>query len=441
MMNPFLNQNNNLINDNNNQYFNQLNSINDQLNPFLNQQNSLMMNNNPMMMNVNPMMMNNNPVMMNANPMMMNINPMMMNVNPLMMNANPLMMNINPMMMNNNPSNNIINNKNLAQTDEDFKFNYENLDNFQKNLVNQVINFYHENGCYKMSLGNKIQIKQLIKQLFFYNTNNEDEIESFMKEFNYIKKEKKLIKFLNSNFKIYSINIPTFITKFDLYTIANKFKAFYSTNFLLIHNNKILKNDESSIDEISNNDYVIIIENRLYPDKSSYISLQKKYPFEDIITLGIFFENGITRNYSLNTEASIQEFISMVIEDNGLVRSDYKFIFNVKQLQNNSQMKIKESDLCDGSKIVCSGNHVDDSFRLYGKILKGEAKFKNGKITVEIGTLNDIGFFNDQIQSITSKHVKSIKIGELKLNRDSDNCLLLYGINEDFYFTFEIENQ
>ena len=411
-MNPFLNQNNNLINNNNNQYFNQLNSINDQLNPFLNQQNSLMMNNNPMMMNVNPMMMNNNPVMMNANPMMMNINPMMMNVNPLMMNANPLMMNINPMMMNNNPLNNIINNKNLAQTDEDFKFNYENLDFLQKNLVEQVINFYHENGCYKMSLGNKTQIKQLIKQLFFYNTNNEDDI-----------------------------NIPTFITKFDLYTIANKFKAFYSTNFLLIHNNKILKNDESSIDEISNNDYVIIIENRLYPDKSSYISLQKKYPFEDIITLRILFENGITRTYSLNIEASIQEFISMVIEDNGLVRSDYYFIFNAKQLQNNSQMKIKESGLYGGPKILCSKYHTKDSFHLYGKILKGEAKFKNGKITVYIGTLNDIGFFNDQIQSMTSKDVKSIKIGELKLNRDSDNCLLLYGINEDFYFTFEIENQ
>ena len=421
MMNPFLNQNNNLINNNNNnQYFNQLNSINDQLNPFLNQQNSLMMNNNPMMMNVNPMMMNNNPVMMNANPMMMNINPMMMNVNPLMMNANPLMMNINPMMMNNNPSNNIINNKNLAQTDEDFKFNYENLDNFQKNLVNQVINFYHENGCYKMSLENKTQIKQLI---------------------NYIKKEKKLIKFLNSNFEIFSINIPTFITKFDLYTIANKPKAFYSTNFLLIHNNKILKNDESSIDEISNNDYVIIIENRLYPDKSSYISLQKKYPFEDIITLRILFENGITRIYSLNIEASIQEFISMVIEDNGLVRSDINFIFNAERLQNDSQMKIKESDLFHGSKILCSKCHTKDSFHLYGKILKGEAKLKNGKITVEIGTLNDIGFFIDQIQSMTSKDVKSIKIGELKLNRDSDNCLLLYGINEDFYFTFEIENQ
>ena len=104
-------------------------------------------------------------------------------------------------------------------------------------------------------------------------------------------------------------------------------------------------------------------------------------------------------------------------------------------------MKIKESGLRDSSKILCSEYHADDSFRLYGKILKGEAKFKNGKITVEIGTLNDIGFFNDQIQSMTSKDVKSIKIGELKLNRDSDNCLLLYGINEDFYFTFEIENQ
>ena len=156
MMNPFLNQSNNLINNNNNQNFNQLNSINDQLNPFLNQQNSLMMNNNSMMMNNNPMMMNNNQMMINNNQMMMNNNQMMINNNQMMMNNNS-------MMINNNPSNNIINNMYLAQTNEDFKFNYENLDFLQKNLVEQVINFYHENGCFKMNLGNKIQIKQLIK--------------------------------------------------------------------------------------------------------------------------------------------------------------------------------------------------------------------------------------------------------------------------------------
>ena len=434
MMNPFLNQSNNLINNNNNQNFNQLNSINDQLNPFLNQQNSLMMNNNSMMMNNNPMMMNNNQMMTNNNQMTTNNNQMMINNNQMMMNNNS-------MMINNNPSNNIINNMYLAQTNEDFKFNYENLDFLQKNLVEQVINFYHENGCYKMNLGNKIQIKQLIKQLFFYNTNNEDENEKYINEFNYIKYEKKLIKFVNSNFKIFCINIPAFIAKFDLYTIIKKYKVFYSTNFLLIHNNKILKKDESSIDEISNNDYVIIIENRLYPDRSSYIFLQNKYPFEDIITLRVYFEQGFTKVYILNTEVTIQEFINMVIEDNGLVENDYQFIFCAKALQNNSQMKIKESNFKDFSKIVCIKNHDEDPFHLMGKILKGEANFKNQKLKVQIGVLNNISFLFNQIQSQTYIEIRSINIGELKLNPNSDNCLLLYGIQEDFYFTCEIQNQ
>ena len=149
-----------------------------------------------------------------------------------------------------------------------------------------------------MNLLNKNQINQLIKQLNPYSISDENRIDR-LNDFDYIKKEKKLIKFVNSNFKIFDINIPTFITKFDLYSIANGYKAFTFTNILLIHDNKILNNDESSIDEISNNDFVLIIEDRLYPNKSSYIFFKNKYPVLDLKNITVIFSNNLKRIYLL----------------------------------------------------------------------------------------------------------------------------------------------
>ena len=67
------------------------------------------------------------------------------------------------------------------------------------------------------------------------------------------------------------------INKIELYSIADIYKAFSVSDILLIHNYKILKKDNSLINEIHNDDTIIIIEERYYPDDSYYISLQKKY--------------------------------------------------------------------------------------------------------------------------------------------------------------------
>ena len=84
-----------------------------------------------------------------------------------------------------------------------------------------------------------------------------------------------MIKFVNSNYIIYHIKIPTFIKKSDLYVIASLYKGLFYSNIILIHNNQILGNDESSIDIISDGDRIIIIEDRIYPD-SSYFFFQFK---------------------------------------------------------------------------------------------------------------------------------------------------------------------
>ena len=46
----------------------------------------------------------------------------------------------------------------------------------------------------------------------------------------YIKGPKIIIKFINSNYKEYKVNIPLSITKYDLYSIAQIYKCFTNNN-------------------------------------------------------------------------------------------------------------------------------------------------------------------------------------------------------------------
>ena len=64
--------------------------------------------------------------------------------------------------------------------------------------------------------------------------------------------------------------IPNSITKFNLYTLV------YLDYCILGTKKKILEKDESPIDTILNEDNIIIIEEKRYPDKSYYNLLIQK---------------------------------------------------------------------------------------------------------------------------------------------------------------------
>ena len=157
--------------------------------------------------------------------------------------------------------------------------NYLGINNFDKNqlkLINSIIEFYKQNDNDMMNFEYPNQIKAILNLLnpnysgFKYQNGIEDPL-------HYIKEPKKIIKFVNSNYIIYDVSIPKSITKYDLYTIAQKYKyfKFSKSNVLLIHMNNILNKDETSIECISDNDKIIIIEPRNYPDNSYYESLTK----------------------------------------------------------------------------------------------------------------------------------------------------------------------
>ena len=92
----------------------------------------------------------------------------------------------------------------------------------------------------------------------------------------YINEPKILIRFINSNYIVKKVKILKSNTQYDLYTIADLYKLYNNSNILLVHKNKILNKDESSIDFISDNDNIIIIEPIYFPDNTYYNSLKKK---------------------------------------------------------------------------------------------------------------------------------------------------------------------
>ena len=119
------------------------------------------------------------------------------------------------------------------------------INNYNKNqikLLKIAVNFYKENNIVQMDFNNEIQINNLINYLF----NPDIEFLNKTDEFKYIThdKRRKRIKFIfNSSFRCL-MDIPIFFTNKELYSIAERYQSFLSTNIILIHNNKILKDDD-----------------------------------------------------------------------------------------------------------------------------------------------------------------------------------------------------
>lgn len=242
---------------------------------------------------------------MNQNQIMSNINQFNMMQNLNFFNNMNLMLQYQMMqgMMNQiNYFNNNSNNKN--------NFNQLNISPNQVHLIDSIISFFKENNYEYMNYDNPNQIKFILNLIdpkfpgLKYNNINEVQDPLY-----YIKGHKITIKFINSDFIIYKVRIPKSISKFDLYTIAKLYKFHKNSNsdILLIYNNNILNNDESSIEFISENDEFRIVELRNYPDDSYYKFLnQKNIKKQNII---ITFLSGHKVNFILPEDITISEMI------------------------------------------------------------------------------------------------------------------------------------
>ena len=265
------------------------------------------------------------------------------------------------------------------------------------------------------------------------------------------KEERKEIIIIKSDFSKKRVRIPSYIRKNELYYIAGKFKCNDYSTIKLFHNTEILLNDDSSIDCVSNGDFIKINEildiNDFY-----YKSLCLKHKNTNRINISLVGHAKISRSFP--EEITIKEMINAFLMELNIpayFKNKFKFTFNAKNLSYEENKTLKDSDLINNCRIefIKSGQIIGGVFMFgkAGKIININIEIKKGnlcleKIETQIGTLDIIKDIYNRIQHSLiylfgekeNPKIKGIKIipGSIEINRDDERTLSLIGVREDF---------
>ena len=294
-----------------------------------------------------------------------------------------------------------------------------------------------------MDFDNPYQIKNVIYflSLNYYKLDISDDIEDPLY---YIKEQKKIIKFINSDYKQYKVKIPLSITKYDLYSIAQKYKCFKNnkkhyagdhSNILLMHNNLILNRDETSIEFINENDIIIIIEPRNFPDDSYYKSLQERTEKKGNIYL--IFNSGKKLAKKFPGDIKIYEIYKSINLEFGLDVKTYHLLSNGEILKINDQ---KEGSFLFNIDTLFVVHEALYSI-LFGKIVMAKIIYNNNyKESEPIGILNSIKDLKGIAQNtLIEKKLKKLKI-ETKIIEEGENrSLFSLGVKDNFTCFVEYE--
>ena len=248
-----------------------------------------------------------------------------------------------------------------------------------------------------------------------------------------------MIKFINSDYKQYKVKIPLSITKYDLYSIAQKYKCFKKnnkhvtgnhSNILLMHNNLILNRDETSIEFINENDIIIIIEPRNFPDDSYYKSLQERTENKGNIKFSFSTDKVIIRVFPYDIK--VYEIYKSYNLEFGLDINTYKLLFCGMPLKINDQ---KYGFYMFNLDIIIDEFNPNVCF-IFGKIVY--ATIKNNKETgssasFRIGILNSVKLLIEEYQKINpQKKLKKLTIGNKVVKKNDTMSLFSLGIKNNF---------
>ena len=319
-------------------------------------------------------------------------NPLLFNPNQNMFYQNQFNPLFNPNFMNLNFQNQILfqmmqnnNNINMMQNQNNI-----NIPQNQKHLVDEIIKFYQENEMNFMNYEEKYQIMKLLNHLnpqySFLEKGNDIEDPLY-----YVHEKKKLIKFVNCNFRLFNVKVPVSISKKDLYSIAGYFYRFLRTtkiSLLLVYMNCILNCDESSIDCISDGDFVIIIEPNYYSDDSYLNSLTDKNIIGEKKNVAILY-NSCNRNLVMPVNTTCGQLYKALIIKYG---KNYNFLYNgshmkeidYRNIPNSSTITMYDINVLSGIGINIIGKEIN--LRIYEKI---ENKFQK-LLIISVGSLNSI---------------------------------------------------
>ena len=145
-----------------------------------------------------------------------------------------------------------------------------NMNPINQNMIPNMNEVNLNMGLFNLNMAqnNNIPLNQNI---------TDDKIEDVL---SYIDEPKIVLKFSNistiKNGTYIKVKLPKSITKSDLYSIAKKYQVDYYSNILLSCNNYLLKEDDTSIENIVEGSVINIIEDVDFPDGSYYKELMEK---------------------------------------------------------------------------------------------------------------------------------------------------------------------
>ena len=332
-------------------------------------------------------------------------------------------------------------NENEFRSKKDIKFyDFNYITDKQRYLINAIIDFNQKNGNIYMNFDNPLQI---IYTLNFIDAKKDDCRYDNQKKIEdplyYIKEPKKIINFINTDYIIYKVNIPRNITKYDLYTIANKYipNKNVSTKVLLIYNDTVLNSGETPIDSISDNSFIKIIDVRNYPDGSYYNFLRSIKTNKT--NFSFIFDNGNKQLLALPSDIKINQLLKAFYLKNGFEPNNYRVIYNTLKLSHYDENKLNKSNPQNISIYV---NEIMNYPYTFGKIVTVHISYFNEKIhhwIFDIGLLNSIHYIISKVETFHRRRVKILVIGNLNIKRNDERTLLSLGIKSNFHCKIDFE--
>ena len=193
--------------------------------------------------------------------------------------------------------------------------------------------------------------------------------------------------------------------------------------------NCILNKDESSINSISDGDFIVIIEDIYYLDDTYFNLLDNKNYNGKLINIKII-KNGFvfkTIIVPLNTKLS-QIFKALILH----FGCDYRFIYNSKFISE------KDDRTCsEGERIECyEPNFLPTYINIFGKKINIKIKFvsnqgNNDYMNYQVGIYNSTKQLTSLVENQRFIKVKKCYLGNKQINLEEEKSFISLGIKED----------